>query len=163
MTERLYTPWRRKYVTSGERPEGCVLCNLPKDQTARPGLLYRGRHWYVVLNKYPYTAGHLMVVTLRHVGALGELLEEERAEYASILERAERALVACYQPQGLNLGMNLGEAAGAGIDGHLHWHVLPRWTGDANFVSVVGDTRVLPETVEESYERLLPHFSGEGD
>jgi ATP adenylyltransferase len=114
--------------------------------------------WYIVLNKYPYTTGHMMLVAERHVGSLEELDEKETKSQSGLLALCEHALREVYHPHGLNVGLNLGRSAGAGVQGHLHWHVLPRWEGDANFVSIVGDTRVLPETLEESYQRLLPCF-----
>ncbi len=156
--DRLYTPWRRSYVTSLDEPDGCVFCELAKGDDEEAHVLLREDGWFVVLNKYPYTTGHLLLVVNRHLGSLCDLDEREAAAQARLLARCERALREVYSPHGLNVGLNLGRAAGAGVSGHLHWHLLPRWEGDANFVSVVGDTRVLPETVDESYRRLLPYF-----
>ena len=112
----------------------------------------------MVLNKYPFTTVHMMLVVERHLGSLEDLSESETQSQAELLALCEHALREAYHPHGLNVGLNLGRAAGAGVEGHLHWHILPRWEGDSNFISVVGDTRVLPETLEESYARLLPHF-----
>jgi len=158
--DRLYTPWRRSYVTSLNDPGGCIFCQLEKEEDERAHILLREDGWYVVLNKYPYTTGHMMLVLGRHLGSLCDLSKEEAAAQPGLLARCEKALREVYHPHGLNVGLNLGRAAGAGVDGHLHWHLLPRWEGDANFVSVVGDTRILPETLEESYRRLLPHLGG---
>lgn len=156
--DRLYTPWRRNYVTSLHEPSGCILCQIQGQSDESAGILMRLPTWYVVLNKYPYTTGHLMLVCCRHVGSLDELSAAEQRDYPRALRRAESALRAVYRPQGMNVGLNLGRAAGAGVDGHVHWHVLPRWSGDSNFITVIGDTRVLPETLAESWQRLHPHF-----
>jgi ATP adenylyltransferase len=148
-------------VSSLHRKEDCVLCRLQGEEDAEARILLRTDGWYVVLNRFPYTTGHMMVVARRHVGSMAELEAAEAAEQPGLLARCEEALRRVYRPHGLNMGLNLGRAAGAGVEGHLHWHVLPRWEGDANFVSVVGDTRVLPETLDESFERLQSHFTGE--
>lgn len=160
--DRLYTPWRREYVSSLHDPKGCVLCAIREEDDEEAGVLHRGAGWYVVLNRYPYTTGHLMIVTHRHVGTFEALTPDEQAEYPALLLTAEGALRRAYRPQGLNMGLNQGRAAGAGVEGHLHWHVLPRWAGDSNFITLVGDTRVLPETLEESYRRLRPLFEAAG-
>jgi ATP adenylyltransferase len=157
--DRLYTPWRREYVTSLDTPSGCILCRIQQQGDEEAGILAREAHWFVVLNKYPYTTGHLMVVTRRHAGSLDELTLDEQRAYPALLRRAEAALRAAYNPQGMNIGLNLGRSAGAGVHGHVHWHMLPRWGGDTNFVTVVGDTRVLPETLPETYRRLQPLFA----
>lgn len=156
--DRLFTPWRRSYVSSLNKPSTCVLCEVAKADDRQSRVLLRENGWYVVLNKYPYTTGHMMLVAERHVGSLEELDERETKSQSGLLALCEHALREVYHPHGLNVGLNLGRSAGAGVKGHLHWHVLPRWEGDANFVSIVGDTRVLPETLEESYQRLLPCF-----
>jgi ATP adenylyltransferase len=159
--DRLFTPWRRSYVSSLSDPGSCVLCRLMEEDDESARILLRREGWYVVLNKYPYTTGHMMLVLDRHLGSLLDLNERESAAQPALLALCEKALREVYHPHGLNVGLNLGRAAGAGVDGHLHWHLLPRWEGDANFISVVADTRVLPETLDESYRRLLPHFRGE--
>lgn len=158
--DRLYTPWRRGYVSSLRDPQGCVLCSVQQEADEEVRILHRGEAWYVILNKYPYTSGHLMVVARDHIGSLDALDPAARGEGMDLLARSEVALRSTYQPQGLNVGLNLGRAGGAGVEGHVHWHALPRWAGDANFISVVGDTRVLPETLDESYARLRPAFEG---
>lgn len=160
--DRLYTPWRRSYVTSLSKEESCILCQLAKRDDEKAHILLRRDGWFVVLNKYPYTTGHMMLVVERHVGSLCELKADEAAAQPGFLAQCENALREVYSPHGLNVGLNLGRAAGAGVGGHLHWHLLPRWEGDANFISVVGDTRILPETLDESYRRLFPYFQGEG-
>jgi ATP adenylyltransferase len=154
--ELLWAPWRGEYVGK-EQPPGCILCQKPREgNDAANYLLARGDHAYVLLNLYPYNNGHLMVAPYRHVGELEELLPQEWQETVSFLTRAVAALKEAYRPHGFNLGVNLGRVAGAGVPGHLHWHVVPRWEGDANFMPVIGRTRVLPEFLETTYARLRP-------
>jgi len=143
--ENLWAPWRLEYVT-GEKPEGCVLCAKAGEADDDAALVVaRGTHVYVVLNLYPYNNGHLMVVPYRHVAELEELTREESAEAQRMLERAIRAARVALSPGGFNVGLNLGEAAGAGIAAHLHWHLVPRWQGDTNFMPVLADVRVMPQ------------------
>jgi ATP adenylyltransferase len=156
--DHLFTPWRREYVSSLDRPEGCVLCTVREQDDEDARILLRAEHWYVVLNRFPYTTGHLMIVTNEHLGSFADLPAAAHAEYPRLIAQAETALRTVYDPHGLNVGLNLGRAGGAGVRGHLHWHCLPRWSGDTNFIGVVGDTRVLPETLEQTYARLLPRF-----
>ena len=136
---------------------GCVLCRL-RDGEDSERVLARTELAFVVLNKYPYNPGHLMVIPSRHVGDIEELTDDESLELQRLLQRSMRALREESEPHGFNLGMNLGRIAGAGIPDHLHWHVVPRWSGDTNFMPVVGQTRVLPELVEETARRLAPRF-----
>jgi ATP adenylyltransferase len=144
-------------VTGGANAGGCVFCN------ARTGeqdslVVYRGRTCFVILNKFPYNNGHLMVVPNRHIAALQEAAGDELYEIVELARRAEIAIGEVYAPHGLNMGINLGKPAGAGILDHLHLHVVPRWNGDTNFMTVVGETRVLPEELSVSAERLRPIF-----
>jgi ATP adenylyltransferase len=140
---------------------GCIFCDLPaENDDERTGILVRGVLAFVILNSYPYNPGHLMVAPFRHVGDLVDLGTAEFAEVDTLLVRSIRALQAETKPHGFNLGMNLGRVAGAGIPDHVHWHVVPRWNGDTNFMPVVGETRVLPELLEETYARLRPRFEG---
>jgi ATP adenylyltransferase len=167
--ERLWSPWRLAYVTgkTGDSSR-CIFCDAadPAPDPSGPGenedndslVLVRGRVSYVILNLYPYNNGHLMVVPNRHVGSLAEAMPDELAEMMAFTRDAEVALAEAYQPQGLNVGINLGRAAGAGIIDHIHIHLVPRWTGDTNFMSVVGGTRVLPEDMQETVKRLRPIF-----
>ena len=143
---------------ANEEPEsgGCVFCAIPETEPER--VLARGELAYVVLNKFPYNPGHILVVPLRHVGDLEELTSEENGELQALLQRALGAIRRTAGPDGFNIGLNLGRIAGAGIPEHLHWHVVPRWSGDTNFMPVVGDTRVLPELLVETYRRLKPGF-----
>jgi ATP adenylyltransferase len=157
--ERLYSPWRLAYVTAASTPQAdCIFCRAA-DHTLQSDLVVaRGRAAFVILNLYPYNSGHLMVVPNRHVAALSALDPEEGAEVMALTALAERAITEVYAPHGLNVGINLGKAAGAGVADHLHVHVVPRWSGDTNFMSVVGDVRVLPEEVPVSASRLRPVF-----
>ena len=158
--DRFWTPWRFDYIRGAESAPSCVFCRiLGERRDAENLVLYRGRAAFVLLNLFPYTSGHLLVVANRHIRLLGDTLPEELHEIIDLGRRCERALAAEYRPEGYNLGFNLGRSAGAGVENHLHMHVLPRWTGDSNFVSVVGETRVLPEELPRTYERLLPHFA----
>ena len=139
--------------------DGCIFCDLPTEgDDERTKILIRGERAFVILNSFPYNPGHLMVAPFRHVGDLGAIETDEFAEVDALLTRSVRALEEEMEPHGFNLGMNLGRVAGAGIPGHLHWHVVPRWNGDTNFMPVVGQTRVLPELLDETYARLLPRF-----
>ncbi|MGQ0669364.1 MAG: HIT family protein [Actinomycetota bacterium] len=158
--EHLWTPWRMEYIQAAKgEPEGCVFCELPeKDDDAQVRILKRGGRGFVILNSYPYNPGHLMVAPLRHTGDLESLDADEQLELAGLLQDAVRALREEMEPHGFNVGMNLGRIAGAGIPDHLHWHVVPRWSGDTNFMPIVGQTRVLPELLDETYRRLRPRF-----
>jgi ATP adenylyltransferase len=137
---------------------GCVFCDALHESDTTSLVLHRGRAAFVILNLYPYNSGHLMVVPGRHVATLGLLSAEERCELMDLVQLSEQALTEAYKPQGLNVGMNLGRAAGAGIIDHLHIHVLPRWNGDTNFMSVVGGVRVMPEGLRQAVDRLRPVF-----
>jgi ATP adenylyltransferase len=157
--ERLWSPWRLAYVTgaSTEKVSDCVFCDASVE--GRDDLvLVRGAHAFVILNLYPYNNGHVMVVPYRHVASLAALSDEEAFEVMRLTRDAELALNEAYQPHGLNVGVNLGRAAGAGIIYHVHVHLVPRWNGDTNFMSVIGNTRVLPEELGETKKRLQPIF-----
>jgi ATP adenylyltransferase len=157
----LWTPWRYAYVTSAEK-SSCIFCEAPKvgdDVKAR--IAYRGRDCYVILNTFPYTPGHVMVVPYAHLNELQKLPSAAATEMMALLQRLEGVLRSLYTPDGLNVGMNIGKAAGAGVAGHVHMHALPRWVADANFVSVVGETRILPETLDVTYERIRNALAGQ--
>jgi ATP adenylyltransferase len=155
---RLFTPWRRAYVTEGVRTEGCVLCRAQEPGEAEKLVVHVGERNFVVMNLYPYNAGHVMVAPKRHLGSLGEATEEELAEMMALVRRLEKTFQEVYLPDGINVGMNLGRSAGAGVTDHIHLHVVPRWTGDTNFVTVVGETRVIPEDPVEACARLRARF-----
>ena len=180
--DRLWTPWRYNYI-SGEKPQArkgvpealegwpgedadCVFCNLIRavewgvgalgvDAAEKAGhVLARLEHCFVCLNAFPYASGHLLIVPLLHTDSLAKLPSDAATELVRVMQRCETALREVYKPDGINLGMNLGQAAGAGVANHLHMHALPRWFGDTNFISVLGETRVLPETLDRTWERV---------
>ena len=151
----LWTPWRYAYVSGTEKAAGCVFCEAPKEKDDRKAwIVHRGTYCFVILNTYPYTPGHVMIVPYVHLDELQKLPSEAAQEMMALCQRMETVLRKLYRPDGINLGMNIGKAAGAGIAGHIHMHVLPRWVADANFVSVVGETRVLPETLEVTWGKM---------
>ncbi len=160
--DRLWSPWRLSYVTGSSSLDQCLFCEAADGSSddSREGLiLLRGHLTYVILNLYPYNNGHLMVVPKRHVGRLADATADELGEMMRLTRDAEIALTDAYKPQGINVGINLGRPAGAGIVDHVHIHVVPRWTGDTNFMSVVGNTRVLPEELSSTAARLRPLFA----
>jgi len=139
-----------------EQPEGCVFCRMVGDsEDVKNLILIRGKHSFVVMNLFPYNSGHLMVIPKRHTGDFGSLSPDEHVEMGELIEISRKALAECFTPHGYNIGMNIGRAAGAGILDHLHYHVVPRWNGDSNFMSAVGETKVLSESLPESYARLI--------
>jgi ATP adenylyltransferase len=160
--DHLWSPWRLYYVTSEKPATGCVFCQPRADPTSAderdPLIVFEGSLAYVILNRYPYNNGHLMVVPYRHLASLVDLSTEELHEVALLTQRSEAALREGYKLQGINVGVNLGASAGAGIQGHLHVHLVPRWLGDTNFMTVVGETRVLPEDLASTASRLMPIF-----
>ena len=156
--DRLWAPWRLSYVTAASTPTiECVFCDAQSGQQADL-VLFRGQHCYVILNLYPYNNGHLMVVPNRHLSTLEALKPDEQAEMMRLVRLSEMALNEAYHPHGINVGINLGKAAGAGIENHLHVHFVPRWSGDTNFMTAVGETRVLPEDLAATVSRLRPIF-----
>jgi ATP adenylyltransferase len=160
--DHLWSPWRLHYVTSEKPSIGCVFCQ-PGTHGAigaerNPLVVFEGALAYVILNRYPYNNGHLMVVPYRHLPTLVELSIDELHEVAVLTQRSEAALREAYKLEGINVGVNLGKPAGGGIPGHLHVHLVPRWIGDTNFMTVIGDTRVLPEDLASSASRLAPIF-----
>jgi ATP adenylyltransferase len=159
--DRIWAPWRGEYVESAkDRPENeeCLFCRVLSGEDADGLILVRAGLAFAMLNAYPYNPGHVMVAPLRHVGELEAVEAPELADVDELLQRSTVALTSAYSPHGFNLGVNLGRVAGAGVPGHLHWHVVPRWNGDTNFMPVVGETRVLPEALSATYERLRPLF-----
>jgi ATP adenylyltransferase len=155
----LWTPWRYQYLVASEKLDECIFCAAARGRNDQASLVaHRGEHNFVILNRYPYTNGHLMIVPYRHVATLEDLDDAALAELILLARSAERHLTELYHPNGLNLGINVGKAAGAGIAGHLHMHALPRWIGDANFMTVVGETRVLPEDLDVTWRRLSEAF-----
>jgi ATP adenylyltransferase len=157
--DRLWAPWRSTYVKEKRDPEVCIFCVATQAGADRDTwVVYRGRHNFIILNRYPYTSGHLMIAPYQHVSRLSQIDSVAAAEMMDLAKQAEQALQGAYHPDGFNIGMNLGQAAGAGIEEHIHLHVLPRWMGDANFMTTVGNTRVLPEDLETSFEKIKERF-----
>ena len=162
--DQLWAPWRMGYVQSvDKKDEGCIFCTKPASREDRHNLiLHRGKHVFVVLNLFPYNNGHLMVIPYRHTADILTLPAETVAELWRVLCRGKEALSAAFHPDGFNIGMNIGRIAGAGIDQHVHMHLVPRWNGDTNFMPVVGRTKVLSQGIGDTYDQLLPYFSSTG-
>ena len=155
--DHLFTPWRFTYLQQvvGPPPPGCIFCHaLAGKNDAESLIIHRGNHCFIILNRYPYTSGHVMIVPNAHVADLASCGVPALDEMMQLAQRVEKAFATIYKPDGMNLGMNVGRAAGAGVAGHIHLHALPRWFGDSNFMSVVGETRVLPEELSQTYQRL---------
>lgn len=162
--KQLWAPWRMEFLTDPKKAVtgDCVFCGLVSEKDDKANLIvHRGKHAFVILNKYPYNNGHLMVIPFRHTNDFTSLGADELAEMSALTQHAMKAIAGAYQPQGFNLGMNLGAAAGAGIKEHLHMHVVPRWTGDTNFLPVLGDTKSMPQHLSASLEALTPYFRKE--
>ncbi|HYL73766.1 MAG TPA: HIT domain-containing protein [Bryobacteraceae bacterium] len=159
--DHLWSPWRYQYVQKARTSAGCIFCEKAAEQRdAENFLVYRGKHNFILLNLYPYTTGHLMIVPYEHVDTLERASRESLDEMMLLAQRAQGCLGAIYKPAGFNIGMNLGESAGAGIADHIHMHVLPRWPGDTSFITTVGETRVLPEELVVTYRKLSEAFRG---
>ncbi len=157
--EHLWAPWRLAFIEGDDKPQGCIFCVFPKEGRDRERLiLARSQHAFVILNKFPYNNGHLMVVPNRHVSDFAELPEDEFVDVQRALRTSVGVVREVYGPDAMNLGMNMGRAAGAGIADHLHWHVVPRWTGDVNFMPVLAETRVIPEHLDSTWARMRPAF-----
>jgi len=156
--DHLWTPWRLDYVRANKPATECVFCDALTPGAEDPLVIFQGHRAYVIINRYPYNNGHVMVVPHRHVATLVELTPDELHEVAVLTQRSEAALREAYEPGGINVGLNLGKPAGGGIHYHLHVHLVPRWVGDANFITVVGETRVLPEDLGTTAARLRPIY-----
>ena len=155
----IWSPWRMEYIENNTKVDGCVFCMMQEIEDGPENLIaYRGTYSFVILNRYPYTSGHLMVVPFEHKATLEELDPETRAEMMELTTRCMTALRKIYRPQAFNMGANIGEAAGAGVKEHVHIHIVPRWAGDTNFMSVVGEARVLPESLENTFVRVKKGF-----
>lgn len=156
--EQIWAPWRIEYIEM-KKPEGCILCDKPKENNdALNYILYRGDRNFVIMNSYPYNPGHLMIAPYRHIATPDELSDEELSEHHQIVNQCLRVLKEVFNPSGFNIGMNIGRVAGAGIEEHIHTHVVPRWSGDTNFMPVLSNTRVLPQALAETYEKLKGKF-----
>lgn len=157
--KQIWAPWRMTYIEHGSKEEGCVFCGKLKRVDARESLvLAETAHSVVMLNKYPYNNGHLLLAPKRHERELSKLMADEYRDLNQALKQTVNIVFSVLKPGGVNVGMNLGKCAGAGVEDHLHWHVVPRWEGDTNFMPVVGETRVMPQHLLDSYDRLCPHF-----
>lgn len=156
--KRLWAPWRMEYILGAKEGE-CIFCVKPKEKDDKKNLiLFRGKHNFIIMNLYPYNNGHLMVVPYRHTSEVVGITGEEMDENGRLVQRCVEVLKKSFSPEGYNIGMNLETAAGAGIDEHIHMHIVPRWGGDTNFMPVIGETRVMPQHIEESYDILLKRF-----
>jgi ATP adenylyltransferase len=153
----LWAPWRLKYIT-GDKEEGCIFCKKPKEGNDKDNLiLYTGETSFIIMNRYPYSNGHLMTVPYKHTNSFSDLTQDERLDLMNLTAKC-LDILQVIKPEGFNIGMNLGRTGGAGIDDHLHFHIVPRWSGDNNFMPVIGDVRVMPEYLEETYETLKKHL-----
>ncbi|WP_290900131.1 HIT domain-containing protein [Ferroglobus sp.] len=156
--ERIFAPWRIRYIES-PKYEGCIFCDFPKENKDEERLiLYRGKSCFVIMNNYPYNPGHLMIAPYRHVASVEDLNEEEALEMMKLSQKMVEVIKKAMNPDGFNLGINLGKVAGAGIEDHIHLHIVPRWNGDTNFMPVLADVKVIPEAIEESYKKLKKYL-----
>jgi ATP adenylyltransferase len=161
--DHLWSPWRYTYVSNVTPSDACIFCEkAAQDRDAENYILHRGAKNFVLLNLYPYTTGHMLIAPYEHAATLEDSAADTLAEMMALARLAEKHLRAIYGPRGLNIGMNLGECAGAGVAGHIHMHVLPRWPADSNFMTTIGETRVLPESLPSTYQKLLKAFHGAG-
>ena len=158
--DRLWAPWRIGYVSNADKEGTCFLCAAANDADDRKNLVVRrGRHGLAILNRYPYNNGHVMVAPYAHKADLPELTDDERSDMTTLLLEVQEALRETFNPHGFNIGLNIGAAAGAGIPGHIHIHILPRWTGDTNFVSTLADVKVISQSLDESYAAITGYFT----
>ncbi len=153
--KRIWSPWRMKYIKENSSHPECPFCKAISEGDDRENLVvYRGKYAFVMLNRYPYTTGHILVLPYIHQEKMSEFDPKTRSEMIELVNQTGQVLELVYKPEGLNVGLNLGTAAGAGIPKHLHWHIVPRWMGDTNFMTTVGNVRVLPESLEDSYQKI---------
>jgi ATP adenylyltransferase len=156
--EQIWAPWRIEYILK-DKPEGCILCEKPEEEKDTENyILYRGEKNFIIMNSYPYNPGHLLVAPYRHIGSLEELTTEERNEHFEMVCRAIGVLREAFSPGGFNIGANMGKEAGAGIADHFHSHIVPRWHGDTNYMTVLADVRVVPQALAETYQKLEGKF-----
>ncbi|MBE9502569.1 MAG: HIT domain-containing protein [Proteobacteria bacterium] len=157
--ERLWSPWRMEYILDDKKPGECIFCTKPEDDRDRENLiLYRGEKAFIMMNRYPYNNGHLLISPYNHVSDVDSLSDEEMLDISQATKRSVKILKEVMHPEGFNLGINMGKAAGAGIESHIHTHIVPRWNGDTNFMPVIADVRVMPELLDETYMKLYPLF-----
>ena len=154
--KRIWSPWRMKYIQNDKSTEDCPFCAaLENHEPADHFMLHKGEKAFVILNRYPYTTGHLLILPVEHKDNMADLDSGTRGEIMDLINHALKVLDQIYHPEGYNVGLNMGEAAGAGIPKHLHWHIVPRWVGDTNYMTSVGEVRVLPETLEDTYKKII--------
>ncbi|RLI32235.1 HIT family hydrolase [Candidatus Bathyarchaeota archaeon] len=157
--KHLWAPWRIKYILM-KKPRGCIFCKIAREKKDKKNyVLFRGKWNYVLLNNYPYNSGHLMVVPFKHVKNLEDLTDEELYEHFKIVRESVKNLKKVFKPEGFNIGINIGRVAGAGVENHIHTHIVPRWSGDTNYMPVIADTKVIPEALKQTYNRLKEFFS----
>ena len=156
--ENLWTPWRFHYIKTASSGDDCVFCRILESGIEKDPenlIVHRGKHSFVILNRFPYTSGHLMIVMYRHISSLSAAKPEEMQEMMLLAQQCEKCLAEIYKPEGFNIGINVGKCAGAGVESHLHLHIIPRWIGDSNFVAAAGQTRIIPELLESTYQKVL--------
>lgn len=155
----LWAPWRMEYISSDDKEGRCIFCpGHDRNHDTERLILRIGKRSIVLMNRFPYSNGHLLIGPLRHIASLDALSSEETLEIMTMINKAVAALKAVMHPEGFNVGLNIGKAAGAGVEGHIHFHVVPRWNGDTNFITICGETRVIPEHIQTTYRKLLPFF-----
>lgn len=155
---RIFAPWRYRYVSNPDA-EDCIFCKAAAEKNDRKlGVLFRGKFAFVIMNKYPYNNGHIMIAPYKHTGNFGELGDDEMLEMSILIKKWQKVIEKAMRPEGFNIGMNIGKIAGAGFDQHLHYHLVPRWGGDTNFMPIIGETKVVPMSLEESYDLLLKTY-----
>ncbi|MEO0270599.1 MAG: HIT domain-containing protein [candidate division WOR-3 bacterium] len=160
--KKLWAPWRIQYIKTLEKEKGCIFCIKPKEKRDEENfILKRGKKCFIILNKFPYNSGHLMIAPYRHTGKIENLKDEESLEIFNFLKLSIKALKKSIKPHGFNIGINIGKIAGAGYPGHVHLHVVPRWGGDTNFMPVIGETKIIPEEIERTFKILYPFFNEE--
>ncbi|MEJ2568683.1 MAG: HIT domain-containing protein [candidate division WOR-3 bacterium] len=153
--KKIFAPWRYKYVKN-PNSEGCIFCRAASsDNDRKSGVLFRGKFSFVIMNKYPYNNGHIMIAPYKHTGNFGEINEDEMLEMSVIIQKWQKIIQKAMKPDGFNIGMNIGKIAGAGFENHLHYHIVPRWSGDTNFMPIIGETKIVPMSIDEAYDILL--------
>jgi len=156
--KRIFAPWRYKYIKNPDS-EGCIFCRaVSSNDDRKSGVLFRGEFSFVIMNKYPYNNGHIMVAPYKHTGNFGEMNEDEMLELSVIIRKWQKVIKKAMKPDGFNIGMNIGRIAGAGFENHLHYHLVPRWSGDTNFMPIIGETKVVPISIDEAYDILLESY-----
>jgi ATP adenylyltransferase len=155
----VWAPWRMEYVGSDQKNEGCIFCpGNDRTQDEKKLILYRSDWSIVLMNRFPYSNGHLLIAPLRHTSSFDSLSPDEKLDLLNMVERSASVLKDVMDPAGFNIGMNLGKVAGAGVEDHMHFHIVPRWSGDTNYMTVLGEVRIIPEHIQATYEKLLPFF-----